>query len=99
MNEKIYLDNGSTTFPKPTVVADAVYHYMTRIGSNINRGCYNNAYSIEEIVYQKIQTLSGKLSWSHYCELLTISDADKRSFYEKHNRKFKYPYQRIFAGK
>ena len=33
--------------------------------------------------YDKIQTVSGKLSWSHYCELLTISDPDKRSFYEK----------------
>lgn len=27
--------------------------------------------------------MPGKLSWSHYCELLVISDADKRSFYEK----------------
>ena len=35
------------------------------------------------LTYEKCQTLSGKLSWSHYCELLTISDADKRSFYEK----------------
>lgn len=33
--------------------------------------------------YQKIQTVSGKLSWSHYCELLSISDEDKRNFYEK----------------
>ncbi|MBR4862185.1 MAG: DUF1016 family protein [Firmicutes bacterium] len=33
--------------------------------------------------YKKCQTLSGKLSWSHYCELLSISDEDKRSFYEK----------------
>ena len=33
--------------------------------------------------YEKCQTLSGKLTWSHYCELLTISDSDKRSFYEK----------------
>ena len=29
------------------------------------------------------QTVSVKLSWSHYCELLAISDKDKRSFYEK----------------
>ena len=29
------------------------------------------------------QTLSVNLSWSHYCELLTISDPDRRSFYEK----------------
>lgn len=33
--------------------------------------------------YQKCQTLSGKLSWSHYGELLSISDKDRRSFYEK----------------
>ena len=33
--------------------------------------------------YEKCQTLSGKLTWSHYCELLTISAPDKRSFYEK----------------
>lgn len=33
--------------------------------------------------YPKQQTVSVKLSWSHYCELLSISDDDKRSFYEK----------------
>ena len=33
--------------------------------------------------YQIQQTVSVKLSWSHYCELLSISDEDKRSFYEK----------------
>ncbi|MBC8611437.1 DUF1016 domain-containing protein [Massilimaliae timonensis] len=35
------------------------------------------------LAYPICQTVSGKLSWSHYCELLTISDTDKRSFYEK----------------
>ena len=34
------------------------------------------------LAYEKCQTLSGKLTWSHYCELLSISDPDKRSFYE-----------------
>lgn len=33
--------------------------------------------------YQIQQAVSVKLSWSHYCELLTITDPDKRSFYEK----------------
>jgi len=33
--------------------------------------------------YQIQQTLSVKLSWSHYCELLSVSDENKRSFYEK----------------
>ena len=35
------------------------------------------------LAYEKCQTPSGKLAWSHYCELLTISDECKRSFYEK----------------
>lgn len=33
--------------------------------------------------YEKCQTLSGKLSWSHYCELLSIAEKDKRGFYER----------------
>ncbi len=33
--------------------------------------------------YEKIQTVSGKLSWSHYVEILSISDELARSFYEK----------------
>lgn len=32
--------------------------------------------------YGSVQTLSERLSWSHYCELLSISDKDKRHFYE-----------------
>jgi predicted nuclease of restriction endonuclease-like (RecB) superfamily len=35
------------------------------------------------LTYQKCQTASGKLSWSHFCELLSISDESRRSFYEK----------------
>lgn len=35
------------------------------------------------LTYQKFQTLSGKLNWSHYVELLGIEDDLERSFYEK----------------
>lgn len=49
---KIYIDNASTSFPKPKCVSDAVYKYMTELGSNINRGCYDNAYSVEEMVFE-----------------------------------------------
>lgn len=34
------------------------------------------------ITYPKFQTVSGKLSWSHYCELLSIENEEERSFYE-----------------
>lgn len=33
--------------------------------------------------YPIFQTVSGKLSWSHYAELLTVSDDLSRAFYEK----------------
>ena len=33
--------------------------------------------------YQIQQTLSVKLTWSHYCELLSLSDEARRVFYEK----------------
>lgn len=35
------------------------------------------------LTYKKQQTLSVKLSWSHYCELLSIENEDERNFYEK----------------
>ena len=45
----------------------------------------SNIYNMRQfyIDYPKFQTLSGKLTWSHYCELMSISDSDRRSFYEK----------------
>ena len=35
------------------------------------------------LIYPIFQTLSGKLTWLNYLELLSIEDNDKRSFYEK----------------
>lgn len=55
---KVYLDNASTTYPKPLEVADAVYDYMTNLGTNINRGCYEGAYSVEELVYDTRQLIA-----------------------------------------
>ena len=34
------------------------------------------------LTHKKFQTLSGKLSWSHYCELITVEDELKMRFYE-----------------
>ena len=30
----IYLDNASTTFPKPKIVVDSIYNFLTNIGGN-----------------------------------------------------------------
>ena len=53
--QTIYLDNASTTFPKPQVVADAVYQYMTQAGTNIGRGTC--AAKAEDIVFATRQQL------------------------------------------
>lgn len=45
--------------------------------------------------YQKFQTVSGKLSWSHYAELLTISDDLARSFYEKQSIKENWSFREM----
>lgn len=47
--QQIYLDNASTTFPKPQAVVDAVYQYITHTGTNISRGtCATNT---EDLVF------------------------------------------------
>lgn len=61
----IYLDNASTTFPKPDCVADAVGHFIRSCGVNINRGTYEAAYNTEEIVFETRQKL---------CELFHYPD-------------------------
>ena len=53
----IYFDNACTSFPKPQTVSEAMINYINNIGSNINRGCYNSAYSVEETVYETRELL------------------------------------------
>ena len=36
------------------------------------------------LAYQKWQTVSAKLSWSHYISLISVTDDIARSFYQKH---------------
>ena len=56
--DRIYLDQASTSFPKAPGAAQAMMDYMTMNGANVNRGCYSNAYSAEEILYETRQLLA-----------------------------------------
>ncbi|MBQ4578382.1 MAG: aminotransferase class V-fold PLP-dependent enzyme [Clostridia bacterium] len=47
---KIYLDNGSTSFPKAPGVGRAMAEFIDRVGVNIGRGGYEEAYSAAEVV-------------------------------------------------
>ena len=56
--ERIYFDNASTSFPKADGVAEAVYRFIKDCGCNINRGGYDEAYQVEEIVLRTRQQLT-----------------------------------------
>ncbi|MCR5089755.1 MAG: DUF1016 N-terminal domain-containing protein [Oscillospiraceae bacterium] len=45
----------------------------------------SNVYNMRQFYldYPKFQSLTGELTWTHYCELMSISDRDRRGFYEK----------------
>lgn len=54
---KIYLDQASTSFPKATSVAQAVYDYLSGSAVNVNRGGYRTAYSVEEQIFETREQL------------------------------------------
>lgn len=47
----VYLDNASTTFPKPSCVADSIYNFITNIGGNSNRSNHSNALESNRLLY------------------------------------------------
>ena len=64
------------------LIADLSKRLTKEYGKGFSRANLQNMRSFY-LLYPICQTLSGKLSWSHYCELLSISNEKKRSFYEK----------------
>lgn len=58
MTDKIYFDQASTSFPKAPGVAKAMYAYLTSLGTNVNRGCYEDAYAAEETVFNTRKLLA-----------------------------------------
>ena len=54
---KIYLDQASTSYPKASSVAQAVYDYLNGSAVNVNRGGYQAAYSVEEQIFETREQL------------------------------------------
>ena len=54
----------------------------TEFGKGFSRSNLSNMRQFY-LTHKDGQTVSGQLSWSHYCELQAISDEQKRGFYEK----------------
>ena len=58
MTDRIYFDQASTSFPQAPGVAKAMYAYLTSLGTNVNRGCYEDAYAAEETVFNTRKLLA-----------------------------------------
>ena len=58
MDNFIYFDNGSTSFPKAPGVAEAVGHLLMHGAFNINRGSYEGAYEVAEMVLDTRERLA-----------------------------------------
>lgn len=55
---EIYLDNASTTFPKPKQSIDAMYNYMLNVGGNSGRGNYSNSLESNRYLYNARELVS-----------------------------------------
>lgn len=60
--DKIYLDNGSTSFPKAPGVGQAMMNYIENGGYNVSRGAYESSYLLSEQILdtrEKLQEFFG----------------------------------------
>ena len=63
--ERIYMDNGATSYPKAPGVAEAMSHFITNIGCNVSRGAYAEAFQAQRVILELREML---------CELLEGPD-------------------------
>lgn len=68
---RIYLDNGATSFPKAPGVVENITKYLVDIGGNVNRGAYDASYEAENIVFETRELL---------CKLFNFDKAENVVF-------------------
>lgn len=55
--KRVYLDNGSTSYPKAPGVGKAVCDFIENVGTNVNRGGYQAAYAAEDVIIETREKL------------------------------------------
>jgi len=55
----VYMDNGATSFPKPPVVADAMAHFLRRVGGSPGRSGHRLSQEAARIVFSCREALAG----------------------------------------
>lgn len=54
----IYLDNASTTYPKPKNVSDAIYNFLTNVGGNPGRSNHDNGLQSNRLLLEARETIA-----------------------------------------
>lgn len=62
---RIYLDNGATSFPKAPGVSEAMCHYIDKIGCNVGRGSYAEAFDAQRVIQEVREKLCLLFNFDH----------------------------------
>lgn len=72
MQQRIYLDNAATSFPKAPGVAQAMATYLLSNGANLGRGSYDSGYEVMEQV-QRVREQLATLFGASDARMVTFS--------------------------
>lgn len=75
MTAEVYLDNASTSFPKPDSVYQAIHQFIVNNGASPGRGSYTKAQESERIVIRLRSKLSRLLGIANPSDLLFTHNA------------------------
>ncbi len=71
----IYLDNASTSFPKPKSMIKNINKFVKKYGINPNRNAYNKDYSVLEIIYETREILAKIVNYPHIENVIFTANA------------------------
>ena len=83
---RVIVENEQKNSERAEYGKETLRHLSRTLTKEFGKGfSLSNIYNMRQfyIEYPIFQSVTGKLTWTHYCELMTISDPDRRSFYEK----------------
>lgn len=70
----IYLDNASTTFPKPKVVSDSIYNFLVNIGGNPGRSNHNNGMESNRLLLETRETIASFFNFNNISNVIFTSN-------------------------
>ena len=70
----IYLDNASTTFPKPKVVSDSIYNFLIDIGGNPGRSNHSNGMESNRLLLDARETIASFFNFNNISNVIFTSN-------------------------